>query len=374
MKVPFFGTARENEDLLEDLLARTADVLRSGQVLQGEPVAAFEAEVAAAAGRKFAVAVGSGTDAVSFALMAAGIGPGDEVLCPDISFVASASAIARTGAEPVFVDIEEDGMMDLRHAAARVTARTSAVLFVHLFGAMRDPTEVSDFAERNALLLVEDAAQGFGAGFDGQPCGSAGLAAAFSFDPTKVIGAPGSGGAVVTGEASIAERVRRLRYHGRSGGVSVDLGYNCQMPTVTAAMLGAKIARHAGWTARRAAIAERYREGLAGLPLELVPYAPGVAHVWHKFVLRAPNRDALARRLNEEGVPTAIHYATPLHREPVFGGADQGSNHFPRAKHHAATALSLPIHAYLSDKEVERVIAAVRRHAALAEADLEASG
>ena len=155
--------------------------LRSGKVLQGEPVAAFEAQVAAAAGRKFAVAVGSGTDAVSFALIAAGIGPGDEVLCPDISFVASASAIARTGAEPVFVDVDEDCMMDLGHAASRVTPRTSAVLFVHLFGAMRDPAAASEFAERHGLLLVEDAAQGFGASFNGQPCGSAGLAARLQF-------------------------------------------------------------------------------------------------------------------------------------------------------------------------------------------------
>ena len=187
-----------------------------------------------------------------------------------------------------------------------------------------------------------------------------------------MIGAPGSGGAVVTGDASIAERVRRLRYHGRSGGVSVDLGYNCQMPTMTAAMLSAKIARHAAWTARRAAIAERYREGLAGLPLELVPYAPGVRHVWHKFVLRAANRDALARALNDDGVPTAVHYPTPLHREPVFGLRDHGGNQFPRAARHAATALSLPIHAYLSDEEVDRVISAVHRRAAFAETEVSA--
>ena len=163
-----------------------------------------------------------------------------------------------------------------------------------------------------------------------------------------------------------------MRYHGRSGGVSIDLGYNCQLPTTTAAMLSAKIARHAAWTARRAAIAERYRKGLAGLPLEFVPYAPGVAHVWHKFVLRAANRDALARRLNQDGVPTAIHYATPLHREPVFDGRDHGGNSFPRAMRHAETALSLPIHAYLTDEEVDRVIVAVHRHAALVDADLSA--
>jgi dTDP-4-amino-4,6-dideoxygalactose transaminase len=367
--LPFFGAARENEDLLEDLLARTADVLRSGKVLQGEAVAAFEAEVAAVAGRKFAVAVGSGTDAVSFALIAAGVGPGDEVLCPDVSFVASALAIARTGAEPVFVDVEQDCMMDLREAAARVTPRTAAVLFVHLFGAMRDPSVALAFAKRHGLLFVEDAAQGFGASFDGRPCGSAGLAAAFSFDPTKVIGAPGCGGAVVTGDASIAERVRRMRYHGRSGGVSVELGYNCQMPTTTAAMLSVKIARHAAWTARRTAIAQRYRAGIAGLQLELIPYAPSVRHVWHKFVLRATNRDALARSLNADGVPTAVHYPTPLHREPIFNRREHRGNGYPRAVEHAATALSLPIHAYLSDAEVDRVISAVHRYAAFAEAD-----
>ena len=243
------------------------------------------------------------------------------------------------------------------------------MLFVHLFGAMRDPSVALAFAKRHGLLFVEDAAQGFGASFDGRPCGSAGLAAAFSFDPTKVIGAPGCGGAVVTGDASIAERVRRMRYHGRSGGVSVELGYNCQMATSTAAMLSVKIARHAAWTARRTAIAKRYRAGMAGLQLEVIPYAPSVRHVWHKFVLRATNRDALARSLNADGVPTAVHYPTPLHREPIFNRREHRGNDYPRAIEHAATALSLPIHAYLSDAEVDRVISAVHRYAAFAEAD-----
>ena len=260
-------------------------------------------------------------------------------------------------------------MMDLREAAVRVTPRTAAVLFVHLFGSVRDPSVVIGFAKRHGLLFVEDAAQGFGASFDGRPYGSAGLAAAFSFDPTKVIGAPGCGGAVVTGDASIAERVRRLRYHGRSGGVSVELGYNCQMPTTTAAMLSVKIARHAAWTARRAAIAQRYRDGIAGLQLELVPYAPDVRHVWHKFVLRAVNRDALARSLHTDGVPTAVHYPTPLHLEPIFNRLAPGSNCYPRASEHAATALSLPIHAYLTDAEVDRVISALQRYAGFVEAD-----
>lgn len=357
--IDFFGCAGDYAALSAPILDRTAAVLASGQVLQGRHVESVEARVAALAGRRHAVAVGSGTDALFFALVCAGIGPGDEVLVPAISFVASASAIVRAGATPVFVDIATDIGIDLVVAQRLVTPATRALLHVHLFGAMNDPAALERFATANGITLIEDFAQSLGADYAGRPAGSLGLASATSFDPTKVIGAPGSAGALVTNDPAIAARVRRLRLHGKNGNDFTELGYNSQMPSLTAAIIDLKLDHHDSWTRRRAAIAARYTAGLAGTPVTLPPVAPQVAHVWHKFVILCDRRDALAMALNGAGIPTRIHYHQPLYCEPMFD-AGRTIDELPGAAGYCGRTLSLPIHSHLSDDDVDHVIAAVR--------------
>lgn len=356
--IDFAGIKREHAELADVLNARIAEVMASGQMLQGPGVAALERSLAHACGRAEAICVGSGTDALYFALLAVGVGPGQEVIVPDISFIATAAAVARTGARPVFVDVDDGCLLDIEAAGRAITPRTRALVIVQLFGAMGDPAALRAFAAAHRLAVVEDAAQAFGAAYGEAAAGSVGQASALSFDPMKVLSAPGSGGAVLTDDAGIGARIRRLRYHGREAGEYVEPGYNSQLSTLGAAVLSTKLERQADWAARRARIAQRFVEGLSNLPLERPFVSPHVRHVWHKFVLRAPDREGLMAHLKGVGVPTLAHYPRPFHREPMFGAAGDGP--FPNAVRHAESTLSLPMHAHLTEAEVERIIEAVR--------------
>lgn len=356
--IAFYGCKDEYIDLEPVILPLTARVLRTGQMLQTPEVEAFEGRVAEMSGTAHAVAVGSGTDALFFALVSLGIGAGDEVLVPAISFLASATSVLRTGARPVFVDIDRNCQLDLVHAAALVTPQTRALLVVDLFGGMGNPTRVEVFAAEHGVAIVEDFAQSFGASYAGRRSGSIGVVSATSFDPTKVIGAPGSGGALVTNDGHLAARVRALRLHGKHGNRFVEMGYNSQLPSWTAAVLSLKLDRHAVWMARRTAVAKIYTSAFAGLPLALPHWDAPALHVWHKFVLFTEARDALREHLKAGGVPTMIHYATPLFAEPLFANT-QDPTQFPGAVRHARQALSLPIHSYLSDDEARYVADAV---------------
>jgi dTDP-4-amino-4,6-dideoxygalactose transaminase len=330
----------------------------SDALLSGTLVGALEDRIARLCGRRRAIGVGSGTDALYFALAALDVKPGDEVLAPDVSFIATAGAIARTGARPVFVDIDATGGLDLEKAARRVSERTRAMVYAHLFGSMGDPAKVEAFAAVHGLHLIEDAAQAFGARYAGRPAGSMGVISALSFDPMKVVSAPTTAGAVLTDDDALAARVRRLRYHGREQGACVEVGYNSQLSTIAAAVLAAKLDHHPAWTERRRDIARAYDAGLRSLPLALPQPDPAVEHVWHKFHLRTPRRDELAGRLAEMGVPTKVHYPRALHQEPLFSHENQDED-FPLACAYARETLSLPIHAHLSDAEVDRVIRSV---------------
>lgn len=357
--IEFFGSSGDYAELSDAMDARVRSVLASGQVLQGAAVASFEERVAEVSGRRYAVAVGSGTDALFFALVAAGIGPGDEVLVPSVTFVASASAILRTGAKPVFVDMARLSEIDLDAADDRVSSRTRALVHVHLFGGMNDPGPIERFTERHGLVLIEDFAQSFGASHCGRRAGSLGFAGATSFDPTKVIGAPGSGGALVTDDEAVAEKARRLRLHSKSGPEFAELGYNSQLATIGAAILDLKVDCHPQWTERRRQVAVKYMEGLSGLPVEFWPHDERTHHVWHKFVIMTDQRDALAASLRDRGIPTRVHYERPLHREPLFA-AKQTDEEFPNAMSYCRRTISLPIHSHLTADAVEFVIAGVR--------------
>lgn len=361
--IPFFGPAREFAKHRSAMMREVAQVYASGQVLQGPQVTQFEEGVARLTGRRWAVAVNSGTDALYFALTAAGIKSGDEVLVTDFSFIASASAIVRSGARPVFVDIADDFNMDFKAAARWVTPKTKALVAVHLYGQMMDPVAAEAFAQNHNLVLIEDAAQAFGAKRSGRPAGSVGLASAFSFDPTKPLSAPGSGGMFLTDDEAIASRVRRLRYHGkgREQGIFLENGFNSQMPSATAALLNFKLKHQKRWTKRRRQIAQLYIKELENCPGLKLPSEAGIgSHIWHKFVIRCGQRNSLKNFLEDQGVETMVHYPRALRLQPFLMPLAQEGAYSPQASLASQTVLSLPIHPYLTDQEVRRVARSVR--------------
>lgn len=361
--IPLFSAGREFAAHRLEMLERIGAVLETGEVVGGPAVSSLEQRLATMAGRKHAVAVNSGTDALHFALTAAGIGSGAEVLVTDFSFVSSASAVLHAGARPIFVDVDDSYNMDLDLADRHRTPRTRALICVHLYGQMLDPARVETFARERGLILIEDAAQTIGASFEGRRAGSLGMVSCLSFNSTKTISAPGGGGAVLTDDDEIADRIRRLRYHGKArDGRFAELGHNSLMPTLTAAVLEFKLDRDAKWQDRRRAIAARYRAAWSERDDLVLPReTPGAQHIYHKFVVRSPRRAALAAHLSANGIEAKVHYPLPLHREPVFNGSTRDLDPlYPNALHFASTVLTLPVHAFLSDEEVERVTSAVR--------------
>ncbi len=359
--IPFFGGARAFETHRDAVLEQIERVLASGRVVQGEAVAELEHKLAARVDRLHGIAVASCTDALFLALQLAGIGPGDEVLVTDFSFVASATCITRVGAKPVFVDIDDTCNMDLDQAAERVGTRTRALIWVHLYGRMGDPAEVEGFAQEHGLVLIEDAAQALGSSFEGRPAGSLGQISCLSFGSTKPLAAPGCGGMMLVDDEELAVRARSLRYHGAgSGGGYAEIGVCSLMPTLAAAILGYKLGFDRQWRERRREIGRYYDDRLATLCPQLVLPAkpPGSVANGHKFVLRSDHRDELRTGLEHRGVPTRIYYPRPLHRQACFSPQVSVDLALPKAEKAAQTVLSLPIHAFLADSEVERVMSA----------------
>lgn len=358
-EIRFFGTEREFAADRQTYLDLADEVLRSGQTLQSPHVSGFERGLCALTGRKHAIAVGSATDALYFALCVAGVRPGDEVLVTDFSFVASASCIVRAGAVPVFLDVDESFNVDLGLAAGRITPRTRAIVYVHLFGQMGPPAAIEAFAKAHGLVLIEDAAQAIGASHAGRPAGSLGLASCISFDPTKPLSAPGSGGALLTDDDAAAARVRRLRYHGKEGGAFVENGFNSQMPSLAAAFLGFKLTREPLWRAARRRVAAAYCDGLSNARCVLPAPPPEAEHIFHKFVLRVPDRDRARAAIEASGVRTMVHYERTLSAQPSLARyAPARANE--TASRMTGEVLSLPIHPFLTDDEIDRVIEAVK--------------
>ena len=350
---------RQFEQNKDAILALCEQVFSHGQVLQGPEVAILENQLCDITGTAHAVAVGSATDALYFALIAAGVKQGDKVAVPAMTFIATASPVLRAGATPVFVDAGDDYQPDINRLIELVnTQSVQAVVAVHLYGQLFDITRLAEACKTNGVLLIEDAAQAIGATLDGSSPGEQSLAATLSFDPMKIAGAYGSGGALVTNDPDIAERTRQLRYHGRdSARVYQELGYNSQIASIQAAIVSFKLEHLDEWTKRRQQIARRYTSVLdeissASPPTEI----PGGNHVYHKYVLTAGNdRNRLRDHLSNAGVGTMVHYATPLHKEPMFSADLKANERFPVAERMSRVALSLPIYPELNDSEVEFV-------------------
>jgi dTDP-4-amino-4,6-dideoxygalactose transaminase len=357
--IPQIDLGRQHAALREELLAAAARVLASNRFILGPEVDAFERELAAFCDARHGVGVNSGTDALLLALRAVGVGPGDEVITSAFSFVASGSTILLAGATPVFVDIDLDTFnLDPAAVERAVTARTRAVMPVHLYGHMAPMDAIGRIAHAHGLGVVADAAQAVGARYDGRGVGAWGDAVCLSFYPTKNLGACGDGGMVLTTRDDVAERVRRLRDHGSPRKYEhVELGLSSRLDEVQAALLRVKLRRLPGWNHARRRLAARYGELLAGLPLVLPRERPPAWHVYHQYTVRCDQRDALARVLGELGVGTAIHYPTVIPAQPLFGAS---ASDYPSGARAAAEVLSLPCFPELTDNEGDEVAAGVK--------------
>lgn len=338
-------------------------VLRSGMVVQGPEVKAFEDEFRVVAGTEYAAAVNSGTSALQLALMALGIGPGDEVIVPSFTFAASANAIKLVGAEPVFVDIDPASFcLDPAAVRAVIGSRTAAIMPVHLYGHPADMRAVGELARTHGLAVIEDAAQAHGATLDGTPVGGFGDAAAFSFYPTKNMHSL-EGGMVTTNSAETARTVRLLRNQGMEQRYANEIvGVNMRMTDVAAAIGRTQLTRLAAWTERRREIAARFDAELTSVVTPAV--AAGARHVYHQYTVRVErDRDRFQSLLTEAGIGNAVYYPTPVHRlQPyLVDGVPDPRWELPQTDRAAAEVVSIPVHPSLTDADVDRIVEAVNR-------------
>jgi dTDP-4-amino-4,6-dideoxygalactose transaminase len=362
MKVPFLAFTPVYEELRQELEGAFARVMRSGWFILGPEVEAFEQAFAAYCGAAHCVGVGNGLEALELVLRAWGVGPGDEVIVPSNTYIATWLAVSRVGARPVPVEPGDDFNIDPGRIEAVITPRTRALLPVHLYGQCADMGAIMRIARARGIRVLEDAAQAAGATHRGARAGTLGDAAAFSFYPGKNLGAFGDAGAVVTGDAALAARVRTLRNYGSSVKYrNEEKGTNSRLDELQAALLAPRLAVLDEWNARRARVAARYHEGLAGLGLELPRPAEGNGHNWHLFVVRSPERDALQAGLAERGVGTMIHYPLPPHLQPAYAELGLAAGSFPRSEAIHREVLSLPMGPHLADGEVDYVIDSVQR-------------
>lgn len=358
--IAFVDLRRQHAALRAELLEAAARVLETSRFVLGPEVEALERELATRAGVRHGVGVASGTDALRLALTALGIGPGDEVITPAFSFVASASTIAMIGATPVFVDIEPEAYaLDVRALERAITKRTRGVVAVHLYGHPAAMETITALCRERGLFVIEDAAQAIGAELHGRPVGAWGDATCLSFYPTKNLGACGDAGMVLTDRDDLAQRVRRLRHHGDGGRYRhLELGSSSRLDELQAAILRVKLDHIDAWTDACRRIAARYDRLLADTPLTLPRELPGARHVYHLYTVRHPQRDALAKALADVGVGTAVHYPIPIPAQPMFGRDERG---WPESARAAREVLSLPCFAELTGDEVEEVARSVRR-------------
>jgi len=366
LSVPLLDLTAQYRPIRDELLAAITRVADSQRFIMGPEVEALERELAALIGVSHAIGVSSGTDALLAILMALDIGPGDEVVTPTYSFMATAGSITRVGATPVFVDIDPATFnIDADAAARALTARTRAVLVVHLFGLCADMTPLLEAAARANVPVIEDAAQAIGAADHDRPAGTMGLASAFSFFPSKNLGAFGDGGLVTTNDPAVAHEVRLVRNHGMEPKYfHKRIGGNFRLDALQAAILRVKAPHLPAWTGARRRNADRYRELFAaaglGERIELPIEPRGFRHIYNQFVVRGARRDALRDHLAAHQVGTEIYYPVPFHRQECFSAlprADEGEpGSFPHADRAAATSLALPIFGELTLEQQQHVV------------------
>lgn len=361
--IPLVDVRAAHAEVAEEIHAGLQGVISSGAFVNSEVTEAFEREYAAFAGVAHCVGVANGTDAVELALRATQVDASAEVVLPANTFVATAEAVVRAGLRPAFADVDPEYLlMDPGALEAVMSARTRVVLPVHLFGQIAPMGAIADVAARWSACVVEDAAQAHGATQHGRPPGSTGLLAGVSFYPGKNLGAFGDAGAVLTESAELARRVRLLGNHGSESRYEhIAVGFNSRLDAVQAVVLRAKLRKLAAGNQARRLAANRYRELLEDLPGIVLPtVAAGNEHVWHLYVIRVPNRNAVLRRLQEEGVAAGIHYPVPVHLQPAFRYLGYCPGDFPVAEAAAKRLLSLPMYPQITEEQQARVASVIK--------------
>lgn len=362
MTVPFLDLKAQYQTIKDEVRPAIDRVLDSCAFVLGDEVAAFEREFAAYCGTSHAVAVNTGTSALHLALLAAKVGPGDEVITVPFTFVATAAAIRYTGARPVFVDIDPISFtMDVRQLEAAITPRTKAIIPVHLYGQPADMDPILDVARRRHLTVIEDAAQAHGADYKGRRVGSLGDMGCFSFYPGKNLGAYGEGGMVVTGNSEYARTIAMMRDWGQTKKYHHVLpGFNYRLEGIQGAVLRVKLRHLEAWTEARRACAGRYDMRLSGDGVTLPAAIADRRHVYHVYAIRVPARDQFQQALHVKGVQTGIHYPIPVHLQPAHADLGYKEGDFPETERAANEVLSLPMYAELTSALQDQVVQAVR--------------
>nr|WP_239057893.1 DegT/DnrJ/EryC1/StrS family aminotransferase [Pseudodesulfovibrio sp. JC047] len=345
-----------------ELDAAMQAVIRDNAFIQGPYAATFEREFADFCQARCCVGVGNGTDALYLALRALGVGPGDTVMVPAMTFVATAEAVTLTGATPAFVDVDPSTFtMDPDDLCRKLVPSAKAVIPVHLYGHPASMEEIDAIAREHELFVVQDAAQAHGATFQGHPLAAFGTCCCYSFYPGKNLGAYGDAGGVVTNDAVLAEQVRKLANHGRTAKYGHDFpGVNSRLDGLQAAILSVKLPRLDLWTASRRQVADWYDAGVAALPDIVAPVTgPGAGHVYHLYVIQCRKRDALKRSLAEQGIASGIHYPTAVPFLPAYANMNHGPEDFPVAHAMQSRVLSLPMYPELDEMQVARICAAI---------------
>jgi len=357
IKVPYLDLKAQYRSIKPEIDAAIASVLESCQFVLGSEVAGFEQEFAAYGEVSECIAVNSGTSALHLALLAAGVGPGDEVITVPFTFVASVAAVLYAGATPVLVDIDPQSFtMDPAAIESAITPRTKAILPVHLYGQAADMDPILEIARRHGLIVIEDAAQAHGARYKGRRVGSIGDIGCFSFYPGKNLGAYGEGGAVTTNNAGYAQTIRMLRDWGQDRKYHHLLrGFNYRMEGFQGAVLRVKLRHLDRWTEARRAMVSKYNHLLADAGVERPTEMPWGRHVYHVYTLRSEDRNGLQAALQAEGIQTGIHYSVPVHLQPAYADLGYARGAFPQSEKAAEEVLSLPLYPEMTDAQVEAV-------------------
>lgn len=362
IRIPFVDLVAQHTAIDAEVVDATMRVLRNADFILGRDVERFEEEFARFCGSSYGIGVDSGTSALELALRAYGIGAGDEVITVANTFIATVLAISDTGATPVLVDIDPaTHTIDVDRVAGVITSRTRAIVPVHLYGQPADMDPLLEIAERHHLIVIEDACQAHGASYKGRRAGSLGHAAAFSFYPSKNLGACGDGGIVVTGDARVARSVQMLRNYGQEAKYHHTVrGYNRRLDTLQAAVLRVKLKHLDRWNAARRQHANAYSRLLSAIDLVVPEERPYAESVWHLYVIQLDERDALKSHLEGLGIAAGTHYPVPIHLQPAYRDLGYRAGDFPVTEHAARRILSLPMYPELAPSEVEYVAAAIR--------------
>jgi dTDP-4-amino-4,6-dideoxygalactose transaminase len=358
MNIPFLDLQTQFREIEHEVLPMVKEAMENAAFIGGPQVSGFETEFAAFCDSKYGVGVNSGTDALRFALMAAGVGPGDEVITVPHTFIATTEAISQVGAKPVFVDILPDTCnMNPSKIQRAIGPKTKAVIPVHLYGQPADMDAILEIAKKKNLVVIEDACQAHGSLYKGKKAGSMGMVGCFSFYPGKNLGAYGEGGAVVTQSEDIANKIRMIRDHGQAKKYYHDMeGYNGRLDAIQAGVLRIKLRRLANWNEARRRNAQHYNELLSPIKGVTVPKeAEGCRHVYHLYVILVDDRDGLQKYLNEKGVGTGLHYPVPLHLQKAYAYNGYKEGDFPVTESVAKRLLSLPMFPELTKAQIEYV-------------------